>query len=80
MSDPIFPCKCGHLLTIHGEEGQGSYYGGWDIDSEGNEVWREEQEQPMPVCYACGPAFCNFEEMDNLEFLEWKNEEKNTTK
>jgi hypothetical protein len=73
--NPVHPCICGHLITAHGEEG-GSYYGGWDMNSEGNEVWREEQEQPQPVCYECGPNFCVFVEMDNLEFLEWKSETK----
>ena len=74
INDPVLPCICGHLFTIHGEEDGGSY-GGWELDSEGIEVFREEQIQPMPVCYECGPNICNFKEMDNLEYLEWKNEQ-----
>jgi hypothetical protein len=70
--NPVFPCICGHSITAHGEEGGGSY-GGWDYDSEGNEVFRENQEQPMPVCYECGPNICNFVEMNNLEYLELKS-------
>jgi len=72
-----FPCQCGHLFTAHGEEG-GSYYGGWEIDSEGRENWREEQTQPMPVCYECGPNFCSFKQMTNLEYLEWKYDIRNS--
>lgn len=70
--NPVLPCICEHLITVHGEEGGGSY-SSWDYDSEGNEVFREEQEQPYPVCYGCGPDTCKFIEMNNLEYLEFKS-------
>ena len=70
--NPIFPCICGHLINTHGDVG-GGYR--WSYDSEGNE--QEEQEQPRPVCWGCGPGDCYFVEMTNLEFLEWKSDNEN---
>jgi hypothetical protein len=73
-ANPVLPCLCGHPITTHGEEG-GGLHGWYDYDSEGNEEWREEFEQPRPVCYDCGPADCCFVEMDNLEYLEFKSKQ-----
>jgi hypothetical protein len=65
-----YPCKsCGHPEQAHFifEEN----YGGWVWDDNvGHEVWVEEQ-QPRPVCDSCG-SDCIFEQMTNLEYLEWK--------
>jgi hypothetical protein len=73
--NPVLPCVCGHLITAHGDEG-GGVRGWWDYDSNECEVWREEQEQPRPVCYECGPGDCCFVEMDNLEYLEHLSHDK----
>jgi len=72
-SEPIFPCKCGHILQDHGSVTEHPGY--WDFDYEGNEIW-VEGSQDRPVYWACGPYDCEFEQMTNLEFLEWKANEK----
>lgn len=72
MNDPIFPCICGHILSSHGEITE--VEGKWEWDMEGEtEVW-VESPYPRPVCWDCGPYDCIFNEMTNLEYLEWKSD------
>jgi hypothetical protein len=70
----MMPCKCSHVEEVHFifEE----TVGGWQwLDDVGHEVWVEEP-YPRPVCDECGTD-CIFEEMTNLEYLEWKACDKN---
>ena len=73
MSDELnnFPCRCGHLLEAHGDVPE-EYGGGWHFDKNDKEYWEDPQVQPRPVCFDCGPYDCQFEQMTNLEYLEWK--------
>lgn len=66
------PCRCGHFLEAHFEDI--AQYGGWEyLDDVGEEVWREES-YPRPMCGKCEDD-CLYEQMTNLEYLEWKYEE-----
>lgn len=50
--------------------------GGWVYNADvGHEVWVTEP-YPRPVCNLC-KLDCIFEEMTNLEYLEWLSEDKN---
>jgi hypothetical protein len=65
-----FPCKCGHEEVRHGIEEE--LYGGYVwLDDLNKEVWQEDS-QPIPICYDCN-GFCVFGSMNNLEYLEWKH-------
>lgn len=69
-----YPCKiCHHPEEDHFifEETAGGYV---FLEDVGHEVWQEEP-YPRPVCNACG-SDCIFEQMTNLDFLEWKSNDK----
>lgn len=72
MSDSIFPCKICH----HPEEEHFEYMdtaGQWMMHEDvGHEVW-VESPYPRLVCNLCS-NYCEFEKMDNLEYLEWAHE------
>lgn len=71
-----YPCKCGHEKLNHFEYNDSS--GGWIFNKDvGHEVWMEES-YPRPVCDLCNND-CSFEQMNGLEYLEWKYNEKRTS-
>jgi hypothetical protein len=74
-AEPVLPCICGHRIIAHGEVEEVAGQWQWDDDHK-EEVWQEEL-YPRPVCFDCGPYDCIFQEMTNLEYLEWKSEDKN---
>lgn len=69
-----FPCKCGHIYLVHGvvDEDRGGY-SNLD-DGEVGQFWESYFVQVW-VCFDCSKE-CEFEQMSNLEFLEWKHEQK----
>jgi len=75
ITNPVFPCICGHSITAHGEEMDIQYGLEWDEDHK--EEVEVEDSYPRPVCYECGPSDCYFVEMTNLEYLEFKAEHGN---
>lgn len=70
-----FPCMvCGHYDKAHYIHTESN--GAWVyLDDVGHEVWQEEQ-YPRPVCDFCQDD-CIFEQMTNLEYLEWKHDIRN---
>ena len=73
--NPVFPCRCGHSITAHDtlEVDQGGYE---DLDDgEGGYAWRPDWKQ----CFVCLPCDleCNYEQMNNLEYLEYKSNDYN---
>jgi hypothetical protein len=71
MNESNFPCKCGHFYDVHDVIER--HYGWYEwLDDVGHEVWREEEES-YPVCTVCDTV-CYYEQMNNLEYLEWKND------
>ena len=65
----MMPCKCGHVEAWHFVYEE--TYGQWmENDDVGHEVW-VESPYPRPVCDEC-KSDCIFDQMTNLEFLEWK--------
>ena len=68
-----FPCKCGHSLELDYdyEKVQGNWV--W-LEDVREEVWQEDR-YPYSVCDGCGPYDCQFEQMTNLDYLEWKYEQ-----
>ncbi len=74
---PIFPCICEHSITAHGTETDVAYAWQWDDDH--REEVEVEYPYPRPICYECGPGDCEFVEMTNLEYLEFKSNGNNTS-
>lgn len=72
VTNPVFPCLCGHLITAHGEFMDKDYRYEWDDDHK--EEVRAEYDVARPVCYECKDKDCPFfVEMTNLEYVEFKS-------
>lgn len=73
-----FPCK----FCFHDEKEHFIFddsCGHWEYLADvGHEVWVEEP-YARPVCNSCG-SDCIFEEMTNLDYLEWKYDTNRNSK
>lgn len=66
----VHPCICGHKMEKHFDYEE--TYSDWIFHEDvGHEV-EVQTSYPRPVCSSCNTD-CLFQEMDNLEFLEWKD-------
>jgi hypothetical protein len=74
ISNPIFPCICGHAVTTHGTEQETyrDHHYDWDDDHKEEIYIEDEYVEPVAFCYECEHP-CYFIEMTNLEYLEWKS-------